>query len=148
MFGAGFNVLLKVQCYDLGQDKSFLYQCLEATLSTRVSWHQLGATTHRGFLRDLTDRLLLGQALANAELTFGCWLVLLDFHGTRAIIIEIFSSFLDCARDCKFASRPFERCYAKTIFLEKKLLVTSINFTSNRSVVIIGRGGFPGMHIY
>ena len=25
------------------------------------SWHQLGATTHRSFLRELTDRLLLGQ---------------------------------------------------------------------------------------
>lgn len=50
--------------YDLAQDKSFLHQRLEATLSTCVSWHQLGATTHRGFLRDLTDRLLLGQALA------------------------------------------------------------------------------------
>ncbi|CAK8991710.1 unnamed protein product [Durusdinium trenchii] len=28
-----------------------------------VSWHQLGATTHRTFLRELTDRLLLGEGV-------------------------------------------------------------------------------------
>eukprot|EP00435_Cladocopium_sp_Y103_P043191 s1426_g12.t1 len=35
-----------------------------------ASWHQLGATTHRTFLRELTDRLLLGQAGVGGEHRF------------------------------------------------------------------------------
>lgn len=90
-----------------------------------------------------------GRLWQNTELTSGCWPCwLFDFHGLIGKKLEpepslqrLFQAFLN-VQDCKFASRPFERCCAKPIFLEKKLLVTSINFTFIR-----GRGGFPGMHI-
>lgn len=64
----------------------------EATLSTRVSWHQLGATTHRGFLRDLTDRLLLGQARPQTRVA-DVWVLADDFH---ALIGQKWNQNHDC----------------------------------------------------